>query len=114
MDSNEKLANKIVNLRESRNWTQKELADKLHFDKVKMNKIEHNNRTVTPEELKQIADIFDVSIDYMLDNKSGDKKDDLSENQKLVAYSIDPDVTDEEREAIINMVKEAMKFKRRI
>lgn len=38
----------------------------------------------------------------------------LSENQILIAHSIDPDVSDEEREAIINMVKEAMKFRKRL
>lgn len=67
------------------------------------------------QNLTKVADYFHVSTDYLLgrtDNPT--TEDELTENQKLVAYSIDPDVTDEEREAIINMVKEAMKFRRRI
>ena len=48
----------------------------------------------------------------MSEKKHEDK--DLSKNQKLIAYSIDPDTSDEERDAIIEMVKAAKKFRRRL
>lgn len=35
-------------------------------------------------------------------------------NQKLIAYSIDPDISNEEGQAIIEMVQAAKKFRRRI
>ncbi|MEE6667638.1 helix-turn-helix transcriptional regulator [Pediococcus acidilactici] len=68
------------------------------------------------KKLKEIADYFKVSTDYLLGRTDDPKmgSSDMTENQKLIAHSIDPDVTDEEREAIINMVKEAMKFRRRL
>lgn len=68
--------------------------------------------------LKAVADVLNVSVDYLLGNtdnpESSTSSDDLTKNQKLIAYSIDPDISDEERQAIINMVKEAMKFRRRL
>ena len=57
--------------------------------------------------------LFDVSADYLLGRKSSDDKP-LTKNQKLVAYSIDPDISDEERNDIIEMVKIAMKNRRRV
>ena len=46
--------------------------------------------------------------------KSAIDKRGLKQNQKLVAYSIDPDISDEERRDIIEMVKIAMKNRRRV
>ena len=68
--------------------------------------------------LKAVADVLNVSADYLLGNTDNPEpstsSDGLTNNQKLIAYSIDPDISDEERQAIINMVKEAMKFRRRL
>lgn len=68
--------------------------------------------------LKAVANVLNVSFDYLLGNTDNPEpstsSDDLTKNQKLIAYSIDPDISDEERQAIINMVKEAMKFRRRL
>ncbi|WP_125573019.1 helix-turn-helix domain-containing protein [Levilactobacillus huananensis] len=63
---NNKLVLRIVNLREAYDWTQKELADRMGFNKVTMNKIEHGNRAVTNEELAKFADLFKVTTDYLL------------------------------------------------
>ncbi|MCG0772310.1 transcriptional regulator [Lactiplantibacillus plantarum] len=68
--------------------------------------------------LKAVANVLNVSVDYLLGNTDNPEpstsSDNLTKNQKLIAYSIDPDISDEERQAIINMVKEAMKFRRRL
>lgn len=74
-------------------------------------------RNPSPKALASVADVLNVSVDYLLGNtdipEPSTSSDDLTKNQKLIAYSIDPDISDEERQAIINMVKEAMKFRRR-
>ncbi|WP_203627584.1 helix-turn-helix domain-containing protein [Lacticaseibacillus mingshuiensis] len=70
--------------------------------------------------LQAVAGVLHVSVDYLLGNtddpspKAAAGSNELTENQKLIAYSIDPDVSDEEREHIISLVKEAMKFRRRL
>ncbi|MCG0780253.1 helix-turn-helix domain-containing protein [Lactiplantibacillus plantarum] len=75
-------------------------------------------RNPSPKALASVADVLNVSVDYLLGNTDNPEpstsSDDLTKNQKLIAYSIDPDISDEERQAIINMVKEAMKFRRRL
>ncbi|KAF0354764.1 helix-turn-helix domain-containing protein [Pediococcus acidilactici] len=73
-------------------------------------------RTPTADNLAKVAKLLHTSTDYLLglsDEPSPDNND-MTKNQKLIAHSIDPDVTDEEREIIIGMVKEAMKFRRRL
>ena len=107
------LAERIVNLREKIDMKQSDLAKKLEIDKSAMSKIESGDRKVSSDELKQLSSIFKVSIDYLVDGKENNNEG-LTENQKLIAYSIDPDITDEEREAIIEMAKQAKKFRRRI
>lgn len=76
-------------------------------------------RTPTADNLAKVAKLLHTSTDYLLglsddpDTVQNDNND-MTKNQKLIAHSIDPDVTDEEREIIIGMVKEAMKFRRRL
>ncbi|MDT2676618.1 helix-turn-helix transcriptional regulator [Enterococcus dongliensis] len=62
------LANRIINLRESKDWTQTELGKKIGLEKSAMNKIENGSRKVTTDELRQLAKVFDVSTDYLLGN----------------------------------------------
>lgn len=68
------------------------------------------------DKIEKVADYFNVTTDYLLGRASDPNpaNNDMTKNQKLIAHSIDPDVTDEEREIIIGMVKEAMKFRRRL
>ncbi|PWG00985.1 XRE family transcriptional regulator [Levilactobacillus bambusae] len=68
--SNNILANNIIDLRESHNMSQTELARRLEIDKSSMSKIESGNRKVSSDELKHISDIFNVSTDYLLGKKS--------------------------------------------
>jgi transcriptional regulator with XRE-family HTH domain len=58
---------RIRELRKAKKWTQQELADKLGLDRTTISKWERqggsepDNATIT-----KIADIFDVSTDYLL------------------------------------------------
>lgn len=83
-------------------------------------------RLPSEENVVKLASFFNVSEDYIdprldpnivLNSHRDPKEDDekpLTRNQKLIAYSIDPDISDEERQAIIEMVQAAKKFRRRI
>ncbi|UNL61959.1 helix-turn-helix domain-containing protein [Limosilactobacillus mucosae] len=75
-------------------------------------------RLPSPKNVEKLAEYFNVEksdIDprFGRDHKEDDEKP-LTRNQKLIAYSIDPDISDEERQAIIEMVQAAKKFRRRI
>ncbi len=106
---------RIKQLRKEQRLSQTELAKFLHVSQQTVTSWETNRADPSSSALSALASFFDVTADYLLgmsEKKHEDK--DLSKNQKLIAYSIDPDTSDEERDAIIEMVKAAKKFRRRL
>jgi transcriptional regulator with XRE-family HTH domain len=63
------LGHKIKKLRESVDLSQEELAKSLSINRVSLGKIENGKRKISAEELVNIAKIFDLSVDVMLDLK---------------------------------------------
>lgn len=60
-------ANKrIVNLREQRNWSQRELARRANLNFSVLNRIEQGTRPIRDEELIVFADLFGVTTDELL------------------------------------------------
>jgi transcriptional regulator with XRE-family HTH domain len=53
-------------LRESRGWTQEEVAARLEVSRPSIAGYESKDRTPRKEMLSKIADLFDVSIDHLL------------------------------------------------
>ena len=106
---------RIKDLRKEKHITQTDLAKGIHVTQQTVTAWESGRAIPNAATLDSLANYFSVSADYLLgrtDEKNSDK--DLSKNQKLIAYSIDPDTSDEERDAIIEMVQAAKKFRRRI
>ena len=74
---------RIARLRESRNVLQKELAKAINVDPVVLNRIEKGKRSARGEEIKAIADYFNVSTDYLLGRETP-KAPALSDEQTIV------------------------------
>jgi transcriptional regulator with XRE-family HTH domain len=53
-------------LRKQKGWTQKELANQLDIRYSHLNKYENGMHAPPLEKLTQLADIFDVSLDYLV------------------------------------------------
>lgn len=53
-------------LREEKGLLQREVAEKLGLTRVAVTNYEQDNRVPDPETLKKIADLFGVSVDYLL------------------------------------------------
>ncbi|MDT2597096.1 helix-turn-helix domain-containing protein [Enterococcus dongliensis] len=123
------LANRIINLRESKDWTQTELGKKIGLEKSTMNKIENGSRKVTTDELRQLAQVFDVSTDYLLGNTNKKhyydltKKDENSIQRQLeemigdlsqggpLAFSKDESEIDQEtRELLIASLENSLRI----
>lgn len=118
-------ANRIKELRTQKKLTQQGLADIINSSRGTVAKYEGDERNPSYAMLSLIADALDTTVDYLqgkTDNvlktpavdDNGDENEPLTPNQRHIAYSIDPDVSDEEREDIIKMVQLAMKHRRRI
>lgn len=57
---------RILHLREQLGWSQKELAEKVSIDKSVMNRIELGTRSIRDDELFRLADVLEVTTDYIL------------------------------------------------
>lgn len=98
---------RIIDLRESKNWTQKDLADRMGMNKVTMNKIENHNRAITSAELAKFAEVLDTTADYLLGQNNtpmwATKKDTL-DLKEVLEGNVQPsfnfggeDITDDDR-----------------
>lgn len=109
------IGDKIRELRSIHRMSQVDLAKAIHVSQQAITKWETGKSEPSSSAINDIANYFNVSSDYLLGRTSSKLPDkDMSTNQKLIAYSIDPDVSDEERNDIIEMVKIAMKNRRRV
>ena len=79
---------RISNLRELRNVLQKDLAKAIHVDPVVLNRIEKGKRSARDEEIKAIADYFDVSADYLL-GRENSKTSALSDDETTMLSVFD-------------------------
>lgn len=92
-----KFADRIKELRQSYNYTQKELADKLHSSKSKVSMWEQGERDPVAEDLTALSKIFECSTDYLLGLSNIRKP---YEVETIAAHKDGEDWTDEELQAI--------------
>lgn len=72
---------KIQKLRNSKNWTQEQLAEKLYISRTAVSKWESGKGYPNIDSLKDIAKIFDITIDDLL---SGEQLIDIAKNENIV------------------------------
>ncbi|OYS16241.1 helix-turn-helix domain-containing protein [Lactobacillus taiwanensis] len=78
IDDKMTLAKKIINLREDRDMSQIELAEKTGIERTALNKIERGTRKVSSDELKALAKAFNISSDSLLDLSTHSSKNELN------------------------------------
>lgn len=88
------LGNRIAELRIARNWTQVQLAQKLHVSKQTVSNWENNNIFPSIELLIKISNLFSVSTDYLLalDNRDFIEVSGLTDVQKAHIQQIIDDL----------------------
>lgn len=108
----------LKKLRQEKNWTQKDLAEKLHKAESTVGMWEQGRRELDYESLKEIADLFQVSTDFLLGrvtnktDRKGDKDIEFDDFQ-FALYGEVKDLSDEEKQDILDMVKILKKRKDR-
>lgn len=98
------LGDRIKNLRKRYNLTQKELAKKLNISEQALALYEQNRRKPNPEMLKEIANIFEVSTDYLLNNEF--QNIEVNEKNKKLAQSIIDGLSDPLQKALYSKASE--------
>lgn len=77
--------NKLITLRKKYKFNQEQLAEKLNVSSSAIGMWEQGRRQPDNETLKEIAQLFNVSTDYLLDNEvSQEFKEQTEENQELL------------------------------
>lgn len=66
------ISKNIINLRKSMNWTQAELAQKLNYSDKAVSKWERAESIPDVVVLKEIADLFNIKVDYLLNLEHAD------------------------------------------
>ncbi|KEZ94301.1 helix-turn-helix transcriptional regulator [Nonlabens ulvanivorans] len=61
-----KIGNKITQLRKEKGWSQSELAKQIKASREAIGKYERDEAIPSVETAKNIADVFDVSLDYLV------------------------------------------------
>ena len=84
------LADKITEERKKNGWSQEELADKLGVSRQAVSKWESAGSTPDLQRVIQLAQLFDVSTDYLLRDEVVRQEVDLCqyfEHKKLKGYA---------------------------
>ncbi|MEK4030863.1 helix-turn-helix transcriptional regulator [Pseudobacillus sp. FSL P4-0506] len=82
---------RIINEREKKDWSQRELARRVGLNPSVMNRIESGERPIKDHELAKIADVLDVSTDFLLGRTNTSDIDDLN-NPEFIAFADDPEL----------------------
>ena len=92
----------LKNLRKERSMTQAALAEKLGLDKSTVAKYESSDVTPSSEILMMLADIFNVSVDYLLGRVNSPKEE---VNVALCSPAGYDKLTPEERKQIDKLIE---------
>lgn len=78
------IGKRIIRLRESKEWSQRELAKRVNLNVSVMNRIESGERPVRDHELVAIASVLDVSTDYLLGREEKPNRPNDQEFEELM------------------------------
>ncbi len=65
-----KIGDKIAQLRKTKSWSQSDLAKAIEASREAIGKYERNEIVPSVEVAKKIADVFDVTLDYLVNDKT--------------------------------------------
>ncbi len=110
--------NKLKFLRERNGLTQEQLANKFNLLKSSISMYENNIRLPNVEVIKDFANYFNVSIDYLLDNEEKNKIDDEIKEQEALKRALqksgfmenNEDLTNEELDRLMRFVNANKEF----
>ena len=105
-------AERLKKLRKQVKLTQAQIAEKLNISQQAYASWEHGSKKPTQENLVKIAQVLNVSVDYLVGN-SKDKSDEL-DNIELLFRMNSKGLTDEEKKIFKKELIEFMEERRKI
>ncbi|OTP12509.1 hypothetical protein A5844_000742 [Enterococcus sp. 10A9_DIV0425] len=95
---------KLKSLRADSNRTQQQVADFLGITRAAYSHFENGRNEPDAETIVKLAELFNVSTDYLLGRKETENIKNPSSKVQTVAAHIDDDVTDEGMNEILNFI----------
>ena len=77
---------RLKELRKNKKLTQEEVGNMIHVNKMTYNGYENENREPSIETLCKLADLYNVSLDYLVGRVYNNEIGYLTEEQKNVVY----------------------------
>lgn len=113
LDKKHSVGKTIATLRRGRGWTQVELAEKLQISDKAVSKWETDDAFPSIEFFPVLAELFDVSIDYLMTGKAPKKEIVTISRVELCAKyddvtmlnNIQPDLKDENGKTVVDYAK---------
>lgn len=81
------IQDRVIRCREKKGWSQRELANRVNINYSVMNRIESGTRPIKDQELNNLANVLDVSADYLLGRSDTPH---LSEEEEFQAFKDNP------------------------
>lgn len=98
--------NKLIKLRKDCNLSQEQLANKLNVSASAIGMWEQGRRQPDNETLTKMANIFNVSTDYLLDNEISQEFKEQSEENKEILKAVADGLTDPLSKALYSKASE--------
>ncbi|AWX20909.1 MULTISPECIES: helix-turn-helix domain-containing protein [Bacillus] len=97
------IGDRIVLLRERKGWSQRELARRVDLNYAVMNRIEKGTRPITDSEIIKLAEVLDVTTDYLLKGNSNDSQiDELLNDPETLIAGRDGKITKEQAKELLD------------
>jgi transcriptional regulator with XRE-family HTH domain len=101
------LGEKIRELRRAKNWSQRQFGLKINVHEKNVSRYENDKSVPSAPMLRKIADVFGVTIDYLLSNEAARSNPVTAEirDPELLECFLEADkLSDEDREVVKKMV----------
>ena len=91
------LPERLRQLREENDWTQEQLGEMLNVSGATINRYEKGLRNPDPEMLLKLAEIFDVSLDFLLGRIDSRRPSQAAETPQKYHQNSEPMLSEEEQ-----------------
>ena len=108
------ISEKIKKLRQDKGWSQTQLAQKLNTQSQNVSRYERGVFTPSTEALAKFAEVFGVSVDYLINDEAEDSNVYQIKDKQLQRYFEEIDKLSEEDKNLAKGVLEAILVKSKV